>query len=113
MNAEILIDFMQRIIKGGKRKVFLIFDNLRVHYAKLVKAWRPEHEDEIEVLYLPSYSPGLNPDEYMNCDLKAGVADGTRARCRGQLQAKAIAHFRKLQKLPGRVGPLCSSRLII
>ncbi len=51
-------------------------DNLRVHHAKVVKAWLAEHKDEIEVFYLPSYSPELNPDEYMNCDLKAGVHGG-------------------------------------
>lgn len=73
MNADILIDFMKRLIKDAKRKVFLILDNLRVHHAKVVKAWLAEHKDEIEVFYLPSYSPELNPDEYMNCDLKAGV----------------------------------------
>lgn len=76
MNADILIDFMKRLIKDAKRKVFLILDNLRVHHAKVVKAWLAEHKDEIEVFYLPSYSPELNPDEYMNCDLKAGVHGG-------------------------------------
>jgi len=39
MNADILIDFMKRLIKGSKKKVFLILDNLRVHHAKVVKAW--------------------------------------------------------------------------
>lgn len=103
MNADILIDFMQRLIKDAKRKVFLILDNLRVHHAKVVKAWLAEHKDEIEVFYLPSYSPELNPDEYMNCDLKAGVHGSTPARSKAELKAKAIAHLRKLQKLPGRV----------
>jgi len=103
MNADILIDFMKRLIKDAKRKVFLILDNLRVHHAKVVKAWLAEHKDEIEVFYLPSYSPELNPDEYMNCDLKAGVHGGLPARTKGQLKAKTIAHLRKLQKLPGRV----------
>jgi transposase len=103
MNTDILIDFMQRLIKDAKRKVFLILDNLRVHHAKVVKAWLAEHKDQIEVFYLPSYSPELNPDEYMNCDLKAGVHGSTPARSKGELKTKAIAHLRKLQKLPGRV----------
>jgi len=103
MNADILIDFMQRLIKDARRKVFLILDNLRVHHAKVVKAWLGEHKDEIEVFYLPSYSPELNPDEYMNCDLKVGVHGGVPARSKGELKAKTIAHLRKLQKLPARV----------
>jgi DDE superfamily endonuclease. len=103
MNADILIDFMKRLIKDADRKVFLILDNLRVHHAKVVKSWLIEHSDEIEVFYLPAYSPELNPDEYLNCDLKAGVHTGTPARNKKQLKSKAMAHLQKLQKLPARV----------
>ncbi|MFC4876464.1 IS630 family transposase [Microbulbifer halophilus] len=103
MNADVLIDFMARLIKDAQRKVFLILDNLRVHHARKVKEWLAEHEDEIEVFYLPAYSPELNPDEYLNCDLKAGVHSGQPARGKKELKAKAMGHLRKLQKLPGRV----------
>ena len=48
-------------------------DNLKVHHSYIVKDWLKEHKDEIEVFFLPSYSPELNPDEYLNCDLKDGV----------------------------------------
>jgi transposase len=103
MNADILIDFMKRLIKTAKRKVFLILDNLRVHHAKVVKAWLAEHADEIEVFYLPAYSPELNPDEYLNCDLKCGVHSGQPARSKEQLKKKVSGHMRMLQKKPARV----------
>ncbi|MDX1739318.1 MAG: IS630 family transposase [Alphaproteobacteria bacterium] len=103
MNVDIMIDFCKRLIESAKRKVFLIVDNLRVHHAKLFKAWLCEHEDEIEVFYLPSYSPELNPDEYLNCDLKAGVHSRKPARSKKQLQKKVISHMRMLQKKPLRV----------
>ena len=103
MNADILIDFCKRLIKSSKRKVYLILDNLRVHHAKVFKRWLSEHEDEIEVFYLPSYSPELNPDEYLNCDLKAGVHSGKPARDKKQLKKKVISHMRMLQKKPERV----------
>ena len=89
MNVDLLIDFMKRLIKDAQRKVFLILDNLRVHHARKVKAWLAEHEDEIEVFYLPAYFPELNPDEYLNCDLKAGVHNGQPARNEKELKAKA------------------------
>jgi transposase len=38
-------------------------NNLRVHHSKPVKAWAVEHQDKIELFYLPSYSPELNPEE--------------------------------------------------
>jgi transposase len=73
INAKILIDFLRRLIKGATKKVFLILDNLRVHHAKPVKAWLAEHVDAIEVFYLPSYSPELNPYEMANADIKQVV----------------------------------------
>lgn len=103
MNSQTLIKFMERLIKDTDKKVFLILDNLKVHHSYIVKDWLKEHELEIEVFFLPSYSPELNPDEYLNCDLKAGVHSGIPARTKKQLQSKALSHLRKLQKLPERV----------
>lgn len=103
MNAKLLIDFCQRLIRSAGRKVYLILDNLRVHHAKVFKVWLGKHRDEIEVFYLPSYSPELNPDEYLNCDLKAGVHSGKPARTKQQLKKKVISHMRMLQKKPLRV----------
>jgi transposase len=69
-NSDKLIEFLEALIKDAGRKVFLILDNLRVHHSKPVKAWLAEHQEKIEVFYLPSYSPELNPDERLNADLK-------------------------------------------
>lgn len=66
MNAKTLIKFLKRLIKTCGRKIFLILDNLRVHHAKLVREWLGEMKDKIEIFYLPSYSPELNPDEYLD-----------------------------------------------
>ncbi len=103
MTAQILIKFMKQLIKGASRKIFLILDNLRVHHARLVKAWLEGNKETIEVFFLPAYSPELNPDEYLNCDLKAGVHSGPPARSKNGLKRKVTSHMRKLQKLPDRV----------
>ncbi len=103
LNADTLIKFLKRLIKVTDRKVFLVLDNLRVHHGKVVKEWLAIHNEEIELFFLPSYSPELNPDEYLNCDLKSGVHSGIPARTSSQLKGKAISHMRKLQKLPEKV----------
>jgi transposase len=103
MNADVLIDFMMRLLKDAKRKVYLILDNLRVHHCKPVKEWLEEHKKMIQVFYLPAYSPELNPDEYLNCDLKAGVHSGKPARNKEQLKQKVSKHMRMLQRKPARV----------
>jgi len=107
MNAAILIDFMKRLVQEAKKantgKVFLVLDNLKVHHAKLVKAWLQENKEHIEVFYLPSYSPELNPDEMLNANLKAAVTSQAPNRRKGQLKQAAIGHLRHLQKSPAKV----------
>jgi len=103
MTAKVLLRFMKRLIKDAGRKVFLVLDNLRVHHATLVKAWLARHVEKIEVFYLPAYSPDLNPDEYLNCDLKAGIRSAAPARNQSELTSKVQSHMRMLQKRPERV----------
>ena len=103
MNTDILIDFLKRLVKDSPRKIFLIVDNLKVHHARTVKAWLAEHREEIEVFYLPSYSPELNPDECLNADLKHAVTHRAPVRTKHHLKRATISHLRKLQRRPGRV----------
>ena len=71
MNQQLFIVFLKRLIKSSSKKVFLIVDNLSVHHGKqILEPWLEKHKNEIEVFYLPSYSPELNPDEYFNGTLK-------------------------------------------
>jgi len=70
MDATLFITFLERLIEGSNKKIYLILDNLRVHHSKIVKAWVEEHKEKIVLFYLPAYSPDLNPDEYLNNDFK-------------------------------------------
>jgi transposase len=103
LNSDILIDFLRRLIKGATKKVFLILDNLRVHHSKPVKEWLSKHADAIEVFYLPSYSPELNPDEMANADIKQAVTKLAPARTKLQLVKAAAHHLRSVQKQPERI----------
>lgn len=52
---------------------------------------------------MPAYAPDLTPDEYLNCDLKAGIKAAPPARNKEQLKKIVLGHMRLLQKKPGRV----------
>ena len=103
LNTDILIDFLRRLIKGASKKLFLILDNLRVHHARPVKAWLAEHADAIEVFYLPSYSPELNPDEMANADIKQAITTLAPARTKLQLVKATARHLRSVQRQPERI----------
>ena len=74
-----------------------------MHHSKAVKKWLAENEDKIEVFYLPSYSPELNPDELLNADLKQRVTKAAPARNKLALTRTAIGALRSIQKQPDRV----------
>ena len=103
LNTTILIDFLRRLIKGQTRKLFLILDNLRVHHARQVKAWLAEHSDAIEVFYLPSYRPELNPDEMANADIELAVTKLAPARTKLQLVKATAKHLRSVQRRTERI----------
>ena len=103
LNTKILIGFMKRLVHGRQKRVFLILDNLRVHHSKAVKKWLAENAERIQVFYLPSYSPELNPDEMLNADLKQHVTKAAPPRNKIALTRTAIGALRSIQKQPGRV----------
>lgn len=112
LSAQRLVAFMQRLIRDAPRKVFLILDNLNVHKAKPVRDWLTEHRAQIEVFYLPPYSPELNPTEYFNGDLKGEIRRGIPPRDVKDLKRTMLSHSRRIQKSPARVRAYFKNRHI-
>ena len=105
MTAAVFIKFMDRLIHGSRKKIFLIVDNLRVHHSRPVKQWlaKENKRHSIELFYLPSYSPELNPDERLNADLKGQVRTGLVARNKKQVKRKIRSAMKIIQQRPERV----------
>jgi transposase len=73
LTADVFIDFLGRLIGSHPdRKLYLVVDNHSTHHAKKVTAWleRNQRSERIKLIFLPAYSPELNPDEMLNQDLK-------------------------------------------
>ena len=111
-NAAVFIKFMKRLIKESKRKIILIVDNLRVHHCKPVKAWVAQRANEIELAFLPSYSPEHNPDEYLNCDLKSAMGKKPSPRSQSDLEINLKNHMRMLSKSPDRAASYFEAKSI-
>lgn len=102
-NADRLTVFMESLAKDAPRKVFLVMDNLKVHHCKPVKGWLEKNKERIEVFYLPSYSPELNPDERLNADLKHAITTSVPRRTRQGLLKKTTEHMKMVKASPERV----------
>ncbi len=57
----------------------------------------------LEVFFLPAYYAELNPDEYLNCDLKGMVHSGPAARSVEDLKKRTRSCMLTLQRRPERV----------
>jgi transposase len=68
---DVFLKFLKRLVRQSDRKVFLIVDNHRAHKSKKVNEWLTENLQRINIYYLPSYCPELNPDEFLNQDVKS------------------------------------------
>lgn len=102
--ATILLEFLARLLREAQgRKVFLILDNLRVHKSEAVQRWLGERTPRLELFYLPTYSPELNPDEYLNGDLKQALRKRPPPENGKQLVSKVRSEMRRIQRRPQRV----------
>jgi transposase len=103
MNAERFIDYLERLVAWSHQKVFLFLDRHPSHTAAKVEQWLLEHSEQIEVTWLPRYSPEYNPDEFLNNDLKQNLkthplpetSEGFRETIRGILE--------EIASMPARV----------
>jgi transposase len=103
VKAPSLRRFLARLVRDADQKVFLILDRLPVHRSAKVRTWLAGREAEIEVFYLPGYSPELNPDEGINGDLKQAVTRQEPARSKAQLKRAVVGPMHKLSKSSHRV----------
>ncbi len=105
--ADVFIDFLRRLTSSHDgRKIYLIVDNHSTHHAKKVKTWLAcdERADKLQLVFLPAYSPELNPDENLNQDLKRHLrALTTRPADRPGLLGAIRAFLRSVQRRPALV----------
>jgi transposase len=103
-NQHVLMKYLKRLIsEAAGRPLVVIMDNHPSHHGKLLKEWAEENSKLIVLEYLPSYAPDLNPDEFLNCDLKAQISKRPDRREKGTLRKTATSVLRSLQKRPARV----------
>jgi transposase len=103
LNAAVFLLFLDKLIAGASRKILLIVDRLQAHKTPEVVQWLAEHQEQIEVFYLPTYSPELNPVEYLNNDLKGEVNKAGLPENRGALHTRILTFMERLANVPKHV----------
>jgi transposase len=64
ITSDEFIVFLQRLLDiNPDKKVYLILDNAKIHKSSTVKAFQEGNKKRLMLIYLPPYSPELNPQE--------------------------------------------------
>jgi transposase len=96
-NGEVFQTFLQQMIKYSRQKIYFVTDGHPAHKTKKLNQWLDENRNRIEVFFLPPYSPELNPQEYVNQDVKTNVIGKKRPINKAQMRSN-VEEFMKSRK---------------
>ena len=97
--AAVFIEFLSRLLRqAGGQKVILILDGHPVHRATKVRRWVEAHAGQIELEFLPGYSPELNPTELLNQDVKTNALGRNRPHSQNELMDDTRSYLRSTQR---------------
>lgn len=63
-NTKTFKSFLVKVLHSFKdKKLLMVLDNVRYHHAKMLKPFLDNNKDKLQLMFLPPYSPDLNPME--------------------------------------------------
>lgn len=111
LTALVFIAFLGRFLQSMRgRKAYLVVDGHPAHKARIVQEWLADREGLIRLIFLPPYAPEINPDEYLNNDLRTDMGRGGPARTPRELESRIRSRFRSHQRRPDRIRNLFCHR---
>ena len=85
-NSEVFETFLKQMIKYSRHKIYFVTDGHPAHKTKKLNEWLAQNKERIEVFFLPPYSPELNPQEYVNQDVKTNIIGKKRPINKDQMR---------------------------
>jgi len=98
--ATVCLRFLRRLVRQARRKVFLIVDRHPVHRSAKVTRWLAANHKKIALFFLPGYSPDLNPDEFLNQDVKSNALGRQRPANQTEMIAGVRSYLHSTQRQP-------------
>ncbi|TRZ51903.1 IS630 family transposase [bacterium] len=97
-NSKVFETFLKRMIKYSKQKIFFITDGHPAHKTIKINEWLAKNKSRIEIFFLPPYSPELNPQEYVNQDVKTNIIGKKRPINKEQMRKNVLCFMKKRKK---------------
>jgi len=99
-NAETFTAFLGDLLHDIPGKIFLVVDGHSAHTARATKQYVAARADRLELIFLPPYSPELNPDEWVWKNVKHDNAGKLAARTIDELRNGITKAVVRLQSIP-------------
>ena len=100
VTATVINDFLKRLMHNVQNPVFLIWDGHPTHRSKKVRECVEPFDGKLEVYFLPSYSPELNPTEQVWRSVKNHGVGRKSVFGPDPLTSAVISCLSRLQKVP-------------
>jgi transposase len=101
LSSPQVISFLDKLVEydtnRGVNLTFVILDNARIHRSHEVRKYIKKYEKRLFLIYQPTYSPQLNPQENMWNWMKRFLAS-SKAFANIQALSEKVTEFQKLVK---------------
>ena len=98
--SSVFIGFLRRLSKQIPRRIYLIVDSHPVHRSAAVRNEVDSYRGQVKLIFVPGYSPELNPDEYLNQDVKTNAVGRVRAATQQEMISNVRGYLRSTQRMP-------------
>ena len=98
--TSVFVHFLRRLCKQIPRPIYLIVDSHPVHRSSAVRKEIAAHHGKILLFFLPGYSTELNPDEYLDQDVKTNAVGRQRPSTQHEMVSNVLGNLRNTQQTP-------------
>jgi len=106
VNGEVMCRFLDRLMVGSSKPVFLIWDGHPTHKSTEVVEKVRSYRGKLHVYLLPGYSPELNPGEGVWREVKAHRLGRAGVFTFADMKSKALGALRHLAHRPDKIRKL-------
>jgi transposase len=108
-NSETFGDFIRYLLESTLGKIYLILDNAKWHRAKDLKDLFASNQDRLIRIFLPSYSPELNPVERVWRITRRQVTHNRYFPSVKELRIALVSQFTRWEQSNGALKVLCAN----
>jgi transposase len=108
-NAQTFGDFIRYLLQSTQGKLYLILDNARWHRSRDLKDFFETNQDRLVLIFLPAYSPELNPIERVWRITRRQVTHNRYFLSLENLRIALISQLIKWEQLNSALKLLCAN----